>query len=70
MKKKKKKKENIFWPIVAFSMKITSTSTSTAELTIHQASPPITRSKGERVLIRALKYPAAKSNSIISPYLI
>ena len=58
------------WPIELFSTNTTSTSTSTALLVRPHARPPITRSNGDSDAIRARKYPAASSSSMISPYLI
>jgi len=43
----------IFWPIVAFSWK--ATSTSTLLTVMHHAMPPTTLSKGERAGMRARK---------------
>jgi hypothetical protein len=53
----------IFCPMDAFSVKMTSTSTSTPDAVIDQARPPTTLSKGDRVGIRARKYPPARSKS-------
>ena len=53
----------IFWPMVAFSMKATSTSTLVAVM--HHAMPPTTLSNGESAAMRARKYPAATKSSQI-----